>query len=232
MAQDAQLVGDGGLALADAAGGLLLAQVVLLHELLQTLGLFDVVEIPALQVFDQRQHAGGFLVHIGEQAGDLAEPGQPSGAEPALSRHQLIAAREPACRERLRQLLQRARVKMLARLQGIRPDPRRRQIEDPARFQHRKAFCLCHSISPLQGLLAAIVGQPGRKNARILPIRHNKLWREIHGKHKMWKTVWKMCISGRKNARSSGGALERGKSMPPLQGAEQIKKTYPQKGAA
>ena len=48
MAQDAQLVGDGGLALADAAGGLLLAQVVLLHELLQTLGLFDVVEIPAL----------------------------------------------------------------------------------------------------------------------------------------------------------------------------------------
>ena len=68
---------------------------------------------------------------------------------------------------------------MLARLQGIRPDPRRRQIEDPARFQHRKAFCLCHSISPLQGLLAAIVGQPGRKNARILPIRHNKLWREI-----------------------------------------------------
>ena len=48
MAQDAQLVCDGGLALADAAGGLLLAQVVLLHELLQTLGLFDVVEIPAL----------------------------------------------------------------------------------------------------------------------------------------------------------------------------------------
>ena len=31
MAQDAQLVGDGGLALADAAGGLLLAEVILLH---------------------------------------------------------------------------------------------------------------------------------------------------------------------------------------------------------
>ena len=58
MAQDAQLVCDGGLALADAAGSLLLAQMLLLHELLQALGLLDVIQIAPLQIFHQRQHPG------------------------------------------------------------------------------------------------------------------------------------------------------------------------------
>ena len=42
------ITGSGGLALANAAGGLLLAQMVLLHELLQAFGLFYVVQIPPL----------------------------------------------------------------------------------------------------------------------------------------------------------------------------------------
>ena len=31
-----------------------------------------------------------------------------------------------------------------------------------------------------------------RKNARKTDARHNKLWREIARKHKMWTTVWKL----------------------------------------
>lgn len=118
MAQDAQLVCDGGLALADAAGSLLLAQMVLLHELLQALGLLDVIQIAPLQIFHQRQHPGRLLVHVRKQARDLRQSGQPRCAQAALSRHQLIRTARLADGQRLQnavlpdapgQLLQAAR---------------------------------------------------------------------------------------------------------------------------
>ena len=56
MAQQAQLIGHGGLALADALGGLLLAEAVEAHEAGEALGLFNEVEVPALEVLHQGQH--------------------------------------------------------------------------------------------------------------------------------------------------------------------------------
>ena len=165
MAQDAQLVCDGGLALADAAGSLLLAQMVLLHELLQALGLLDVIQIAPLQIFHQRQHPGRLLVHVRKQARDLRQSGQPRCAQAALSRHQLVRTARLADGQRLQnavlpdapgQLLQAAGIKMLARLHGIGPDPRCRQIQDPARPQYRRTSRLWHSFSPLQGLLTPL----------------------------------------------------------------------------
>ena len=110
---------------------------ILLHKLLQPLGLFDVIQIPPLQVFHQRQHSGRLLVHVREQAWNLRQTGQPRRAQAALSRHQLIRAARLADGQRLQnavlpdapgQFLKAAGIKMLARLHGVGPDPRRRQV--------------------------------------------------------------------------------------------------------
>ena len=89
---------------------------IFLHEARDPGGLLDKIQIPALEIFDQRQQAGFLVVHGQQDARHLAESGKPRRAQAAFSRDQLHPVRRAADGERLedaelrdagRQLLER-----------------------------------------------------------------------------------------------------------------------------
>ena len=126
--QQPQLVGHGGLGLADAPGGLLLAHAEHADKLVDARRLLDEVQIPPLEIFHQGDQAGVLHVHVQQYTGYLLQTCQLCRPEPAFSRHQLIFPAAQTHGERvqyavglyaLAQLRQRLVVKAAAGLHGI-----------------------------------------------------------------------------------------------------------------
>ena len=59
---------------------------VLLHQPRQPLRLFDVVEVPPLQILHQRQKPRVLVVRRYQQTRDLPQPGKTRRAQPPLAR--------------------------------------------------------------------------------------------------------------------------------------------------
>ena len=78
--EQAHGVGDGGARLADRRGGVLLCHVIGLNERFVTLGLFDGVQVLALQVFNQRQLHRLAVVRLDDDGGHLRQTGKPRSA--------------------------------------------------------------------------------------------------------------------------------------------------------
>ena len=143
MLEDAKLVRNGGLALADPPRRLLLTHAVLPHQPRKPFRLFYIVQILPLQVFNQCEQARILLVHAQNDARYLSKSRHSCGAQAPFPRHKLpTVLRSPHTErlqyaktaDRLRQLPQCLRVKLRARLCGIRADARDRQVDDPAAF--------------------------------------------------------------------------------------------------
>ena len=156
VAQQPQLVCDGGLAQPHPQGRLLLAQTIEPHEPFQALGLLDVVQVPPLEILYQGQHAALQLVAADHDAGYLPEPSQPGRPEPPFPGHQLIIPvpaadsqrlQHPELHDGLGELLQGLLLKDLPRLARVGPDQMHRQIHHPAGFKVA-LFPACHCASP------------------------------------------------------------------------------------
>ena len=142
--QQPQLIGHGGLGLADALGGLLLGQVVSLDQGGQGGGLLHKVQVPALEVLHQGQQGGLLTVHTDDDTGDLGQTGQLGGPQTAFPGHQLIAACGAAHRQGLEhavllnaggQLLQTVLGKKLPGLSRIGGNGMDGQKLDPIAFK-------------------------------------------------------------------------------------------------
>ena len=101
QAQQAQLVGDGGLGLAELLRGLLLREVIAADEPGEGVGLLPVVEVAALEIFDEREQSRVLLPHPRDQARHLAQPGQPRRAQTTLPRNELEVPARAADGQRL-----------------------------------------------------------------------------------------------------------------------------------
>ena len=99
--QQPQLVGHGGLGTAQLFRRLLLAQVVPPDQRRDGGGLLHVIQVTALQIFDERQQRRVLLPYLGHQTGHLPQSGHPGGPQPPLSRHQLVIAALVPHRQRL-----------------------------------------------------------------------------------------------------------------------------------
>ena len=126
--QKTQLVGNGGLGLPQLLRRLLLGQAVPPDEPGDGRRLLHVVQIPALEVLDQRQQRRVLLPHLGDEAGNLPQSGDAGGAETALPRHQLVDAapvphgqglQNPVGADAVRQLPQRRLVEAAPGLLGV-----------------------------------------------------------------------------------------------------------------
>lgn len=78
------LLADGGLGLAELLRGLLLREVIAADEPGKGVGLLPVVEVAALEIFDEREQSRVLLPHPRNQARHLAQPGQPRRAQTTL----------------------------------------------------------------------------------------------------------------------------------------------------
>ncbi len=79
--QQAQGVGHRGAGLADALGDVFLREAGLAHQVAVALGLFDQVQVRALQVLDQRHFARLEVADLVQQRGDFRQARQLRGAE-------------------------------------------------------------------------------------------------------------------------------------------------------
>ena len=154
--QQAQLVGHGGLALADARCRLLLAQPIAADELGQACGLFQIVQVLALEILHQGDEAGLGVVQDQQDAGDAAQSGKLGRPEPPLPGDKLIAVGPAPDRQRLQyavladarsQLLQGGLVKNPPGLRRIGPQLIHRQKNDTPRLQQCFCFWFCHTGS-------------------------------------------------------------------------------------
>ena len=133
--EQADQVGDGGAAAADAAGQLLFGQAELLDQGGAGLRLLDRVEVLADHVLDQRRLQPLGLGLVADDRRHLLEPRLLGGAPAALAGDQLVAAvGEGADQQRLDDAAgldrggerrQRLRVEVGPRLRGVRLDQRR-----------------------------------------------------------------------------------------------------------
>ena len=94
--QQPQLVGHRRLAASQLFRRLLLAQAVAPQQPGDGLRLLHVVQIPPLEVLDQRQQRRVLLVYPRQQTRHLPQPGDPRRPPAALPRHQLYTP--PCCR--------------------------------------------------------------------------------------------------------------------------------------
>ncbi|MNO60163.1 hypothetical protein D3C76_507670 [compost metagenome] len=134
----AQQVGHGNPRLANGIGHLLLGQFELLLQALQGEGLFQRVEVFALDVLDQRHGNGSFVGHFADHGRDLVQASLLGGAPAALTGDDLEAvAIDRAHHDRLhhamvanrvRELFQRLRVHVPARLVLATLDQLDRQV--------------------------------------------------------------------------------------------------------
>jgi len=130
--QQPRRIGDGGARLAHALRHIILRHAVHVLQGAVAFGLFDGVQVLALQVFDQRHLHGALLVGREDAHRHLLEPGHTAGAPAALARDDLIKAAvkrphrdrldEPVGTDGLGEQLQRLGIKALARLVGARLD--------------------------------------------------------------------------------------------------------------
>ena len=103
-----------------------MGQLELADQSLNSLCLFERVEVFALNVLDQRHRGRGFVGHVLDEHRHLVEPGQLGGANPAFAGDDFIALRadgadqhrlhDPLRLDALRELVQRALVHARARL--------------------------------------------------------------------------------------------------------------------
>ena len=89
--QQPQLVGHRRLGLADLPGHRLLAQAGSVDKGLEGLSLLPEVQIPPLDIFNERQQGGLLGVYIDDDTGYLTEPGQPGSPKPTLPGNELVA---------------------------------------------------------------------------------------------------------------------------------------------
>ena len=178
--QQPQGVGHGGTGLAYTFGRFLLGHVVLLHQHLVPLGLFDGVQILTLQVLDHGQLHGLAVVGLNDHSRHLSQPRHTGGAPPALTGNDLvIAGLELPHRQRLDdavlpdgvgQVGQCIGVKQLARLgrAGLYLTDGQHQtglflVEGHHIVAHKSAETLsealgyvCHTASPFRRFLSKI----------------------------------------------------------------------------
>ena len=128
QAQQPQLVGDGGLRFPQLLRRLLLREAVGSDELRDGRGLLQIVQVAALEIFDQREQRALLLARSRQQARHLAQSRQHCRAQATLPRDELVALLRAADGQRLQnsvapdafaQLVQRALVEVAARLVGI-----------------------------------------------------------------------------------------------------------------
>ena len=169
--EQAHGVGDGGARLADRRGGVLLRHVIGLNERFVALGLFNGVQILALQVFNERQLHCLAVVRLDDDGGHLRQTGKPRSPPAAFAGNDLIVARgelahgqglnDAVFADGVRQIGERGVVKMLARLTGAALHLRNGEVEAVGAFglqggvaeQRAKpsaepAVCVCHENSP------------------------------------------------------------------------------------
>ena len=144
QAQQPQLVGNSGLGFPQPFRRLLLRKAVGRDQPRDGRSLFQVVQIAALEVFDQREQRALLLARAREQARHLAQPRELCRAQPSLPRDELIALVRAADSQRLEdaiaadavaQRAQRGLVKLDARLVGVGAQRIDGQIEHAAREQ-------------------------------------------------------------------------------------------------
>ena len=99
--KQADEVGDGRAVDLDAAGQLFLGALILINVALERLGLFDRVEVFALDVFDDRQLGHLPVVDFADQDGHLAPVGCLGGAQAALAGDQFVVVANEADDQRL-----------------------------------------------------------------------------------------------------------------------------------
>ena len=99
--QQPQLVGDGGLGLAQLLRRLLLGQAVPPDEAGDGRRLLQIVQIPPLQILDEGQQRRVFLSHRRNETRHLPQARHAGGPQPPLSRHQLVIAALVPHRQRL-----------------------------------------------------------------------------------------------------------------------------------
>ena len=83
--QKPELVREGRLRFAEAAGGLLLCDSPFVDKPRNALGLFKKGKVAALEIFQQGEHGGALFVRMHLDAGDFGEAGHAGGAVAALS---------------------------------------------------------------------------------------------------------------------------------------------------
>ena len=88
--QQTQGVGHGRTGLAHPLGSLLLGQAEIIHQGLVAQGFFHAVQVLPLQVFNQRQLLGGFVICLDDKGGNLSKSCQAGGAPAAFPRNNLI----------------------------------------------------------------------------------------------------------------------------------------------
>ena len=108
--EQAQQIAGGAAAAADGLGGLLVCQTKFADQALQSLGLFQRIEVFALHVFDQRHGGCGMVVHCAYQHGRRLQAGQVCSSEPPFAGNDLVfpgvgAIRQLAHEDRLHDAL-------------------------------------------------------------------------------------------------------------------------------
>ena len=169
--RETEHIGDVGAAFADLGRHLLLRQPIMIHQLLIGFTLFDRVQVFALQILDQRHLCHGSVIIGRNDRRHCLEPCEVRRPQTALAGDELIlkvaVLVTVAHRDRLdqsffldgsRQIFQRLKIKLAARLPGIGMDLGNIQLNDLARliqciFQKRaeppSQFSLNHvSIPP------------------------------------------------------------------------------------
>ena len=146
--QQPQLVGKGRGRAAEAGGGLLLGDAGFVNVGGDGGSLFQIVQIPPLEIFHQRQQGRGIVIRPGEDAGHLFQPRQLCRPQPPLPGDQLPALPLPAHRQRLenavaadgaRQLPDALLFKNGAGLVRVGPDVLHRQFHEFFGVFHRVA---------------------------------------------------------------------------------------------
>jgi hypothetical protein len=119
--QKPQGIGDGGAGFSHAQGNVFLGHVVLIHQDLVALGLFDGVQIFPLEVFNLHDLS---VVGFNDHGGDLLQPGGLCGAPTPLSGNDLIVAgAEPSDGEGLDHTVSADRVGQIAEGLFVKPLP-------------------------------------------------------------------------------------------------------------
>ena len=130
-------VGDRGTGLAEAVRDGVLRQLEVVHQLGDADGLFDGVEVGALQVLDESQDGAGVVLGVKDAGGDGLLADQLEGAETALAGDDLVAVLHLADDDRLHEALGADRVgeflhlrvvEVAAGLMGVRDDGSQRQF--------------------------------------------------------------------------------------------------------
>ena len=169
--EQAQAVCHGRARFADARGGFLLRHLIVFHQGLVALGLFDGVEILALQVFDQRQLGHLAVVCFNDDGGHLLKSCDARGAPAALAGDDLIVAggklshgqrlKNAVLANGIGEIVQRGFVEIFTRLIAVGFDLGNGKIKTVARVGFERgvaeqraetfaepAVCTCHNEAP------------------------------------------------------------------------------------